>query len=317
MKTRHASRRSFCCGVAAHMFCCLPGLRAQAELLKDQPLHVTEVATGLYVSQGVQAEAAADNLGAIANVAFIVGDEAVAVLDTGGCLMWGKRLREAIAVTTDRPIRYVVNSHVHPDHILGNAAFDAPTFIGHAKLPRALAARGAYYLRELRGLLGPLAEGTRVLMPTMTVEDRAEIDLGRRTLRLQAHPTAHTDNDLSVYDVRTSTLLLSDLLFVERTPAIDGSLKGWLGVIAALRGIEAARAVPGHGPAVVEWPSALDAEEHYFRTVRGETRAVLRKGGTMEEAVATVGGSERGKWLLFDDYHPRNVATAFAELEWE
>src|SRR5262249_17164345 len=155
--------------------------------------------------------------GAIANIGFIVGADSVAILDSGGCALWGQRLREAIRTVTPRPIRYLINSHVHPDHVFGNLAFltDAPVIIGHAKLEAALAARGQYYLDRLQQELGAVAAGTQIIPPTTTVADRLEIDLGRRTLRLQAHPTAHTDNDLSVFDEATGTLLPSDLLFME------------------------------------------------------------------------------------------------------
>jgi quinoprotein relay system zinc metallohydrolase 2 len=311
-------RRAFCCG-AMTALCCLPALHAQAALLADQPLALTEVAPGIHVSQGVHAEATADNLGAIANIAFIVGSAGVAVLDSGGCALWGQRLREAIRRVTPLPVRYLVNSHVHPDHIFGNAAFqaDSPEIIGHAKLAAALAARGAFYLDKVKDALGPLAAGTEVVPPTRPVVDRLEIDLGGRTLRLQAHPTAHTDNDLSVLDLATGTLLPADLLFMRRTPAIDGSLNGWLAVIDELRRIPAARAVPGHGPTVADWPVALDAQDRYLRRLRDDVRAVLKAGGTMEQAVDSAGRSERGQWRLFDDYNPRNVVTAFAELEWE
>jgi quinoprotein relay system zinc metallohydrolase 2 len=284
-----------------------------------EPLPVQEVAPGIYVHQGEHAEATPQNEGGIANIGFIVGQDAVAVIDTGGSAAEGRRLRAAIRAVTALPIRYVINTHMHPDHVLGEAAFveDAPAFVGHAKLPAALVARGMLYLQNQARELGAVAVGTRAILPTLTLDSRMEIDLGGRVLRLVAHRTAHTDNDLSVYDVQTSTLWLADLLFIDRIPAIDGSLNGWLEVIAELRRMPAARVIPGHGPVVADWPAALDGEERYLRALRDEIRALQRRGGTMEEAVATVGRSERDKWLLFDEYNPRNVVTAFAELEWE
>ncbi|MGH6961006.1 MAG: quinoprotein relay system zinc metallohydrolase 2 [Dongiaceae bacterium] len=284
-----------------------------------EPLPVTEIAPGIFVHQGEHGEATPDNAGGIANIGFIVGREAVAVIDTGGSAVEGGRLRAAIRVVTDRPIRYVINTHMHPDHVLGNAAFveDGAAIIGHAKLPAALASRAMFYLDDQDERLGPVAAGTQAIMPTVLVEREMAIDLGSRVLRLVAHVTAHTDNDLSVFDIQTTTLWLSDLLFVDRIPAIDGSLKGWLEVIAELRGVPAARAVPGHGPVVADWPAALDPEERYLRTLRDEIRDLLRQGGTMEQAVESVGLSEGGNWLLFDDYHGRNIVTAFAALEWE
>ncbi len=292
---------------------------APCAALAAEPLPVTRVAPGVYVHRGAHGEATAENLGAIANVGFIVGGEAVAVIDTGGSAAEGRRLRAAVRQVTDLPIRYVINTHVHPDHVFGNAAFlpDGPIFVGHSKLPRALAARGAYYLAGLKESFGDLAEATEVVPPSLTVTQLLTLDLGGRILRLTAYPTGHTDNDLTVLDVESGTLLAGDLLFMERVPVVDGSLKGWLEVIAELRQVEAKRVVPGHGPISAPWPAALDGQERYLRALLEGVRTVIRDGGTMEQAVESVGRDERPAWRLFDDYHARNVVTAFAELEWE
>ncbi|MDH3229552.1 MAG: quinoprotein relay system zinc metallohydrolase 2 [Alphaproteobacteria bacterium] len=287
--------------------------------MAQEALPVTEVAPGVYVAAGVHEEASADNLGAIGNVGFIVGGEAVAVIDTGGSARAGQQLRQAVRAVTRLPIRFVVNTHVHPDHIMGNSAFvgDAPQFIGHRNLTRAIAARGEHYLRRLRDELGPAAEGTRLIPPTRTVDGMAEIDLGGRVLRLTAYPAAHTDTDLSVLDVATSVLWTGDLLFIERIPVVDGSLRGWLAVSGDLRGTEAVLLVPGHGPPTAEGDAAFDAQERYLRRLLTEIRALIAQGGSMEQAVETVGVSERNRWVLFDAYHARNVVTAYVEIEWE
>ncbi len=280
---------------------------------------MVEVAPGLYLHQGRHEEMTRGNQAGIANIGFIVGDEAVAVIDSGGSARQGARLRAAVRQVTDLPVRYVVNTHMHPDHIFGNAAFlaDAPRFVGHAKLARAMATHGTYYLRFLEETLGDDAAGTEVIPPDIAVRDRLELDLGNRILRLTAHRTAHSDNDMSVQDLRTDSLWLGDLLFTERLPVVDGSLKGWLAVMEELRGIAAERVIPGHGAPSASWPAALDAQEEYLRALLEEIRALIRDNRTMEEAVDTVGRSHRGRWLLYDDNHPRNVVTAFKELEWE
>ena len=58
-------------------------------------------------------------------------------------------------------------------------------------------------------------------------------------------------------------------------------------------------------------------EERYLSLIAAQVRAVIARGGSIDEAVATVGLSERPEWKLFDDYNGRNVTTAFTELEWE
>jgi len=273
----------------------------------------------VFVHGGVHEEASPANNDAIANIGFVLGDDAVAVIDPGGSALEGHALRAAIRARTDRPIRYVILTHVHPDHIFGAAAFrdDRPDFVGHAKLPGALAQRGSYYLRRLHETLGGGAEGSEIVTPTLLVATRLELDLGGRRLALRAHGPAHTDNDLTILDDKTRTLWLSDLLFVDRLPVVDGSLLGWLEELDRLTTISADRAIPGHGPAAVPWPAAAEPERRYLETLARETRAAIKAGTSIARAAREVGQSERGRWLLFDEFHPRNVTASYKELEWE
>ncbi|HMK13471.1 MAG TPA: quinoprotein relay system zinc metallohydrolase 2, partial [Burkholderiales bacterium] len=210
---------------------------------------VNEIAPGIYVHSGAQEESSPQNLGDIANIGFIIGEKCVAVIDTGGSIVIGRKLRQAVVKATRLPICYVINTHVHPDHIFGNAAFkdDNPVFVGHDKLPAVMAARGGNYLNALKRDLGPATQGSEIIIPTLTVKDVLELDLGGRRLTLKAWRTAHTDNDLTVFDEKTQTLWLSDLLFTEHIPVVDGSLKGWLSVLKEFSGIKARHIIPGHG----------------------------------------------------------------------
>jgi quinoprotein relay system zinc metallohydrolase 2 len=268
--------------------------------------------------RGVDEDASASNDGAIANIGFIVGREAVAVTDAGGSLNDGRRLRASIRHATQLPIRYVLMSHVHPDHVFGAGAFraDHPTFVGHAALPGALAARWEYYRTRTEAILGKDTVGP-VVMPTMLIKDHAQIDLGGRVLELTAHGIAHTDCDLSALDRQSATLIAADLLFVRRVPSLDGSLKGWLKELARLKSIPAKRAVPGHGPTSVNWPGGGQDLERYLGVLQRDTRAAIKKGVEIDAAAKTVGLSERSRWVLFDDYNGHNVLQAFKELEWE
>jgi quinoprotein relay system zinc metallohydrolase 2 len=279
---------------------------------------VDEVASGIYIRRGVDEDVTPQNDDGIANVGFIVGRESVAVMDPGGSLIDGERLRATVRQVTRLPIKYVIMSHVHPDHVFGAPAFqkDNAQFVGHTRLPQALALREAFYRKRLEDALGKENAGG-VVAPTLPVNDHSEIDLGGRVLRLTAHGIAHTDCDLSVLDRNTGTLLPSDLLFVTRVPSLDGSLRGWLKELATLKAIPARRAVPGHGPTSVNWPSGAEDLERYLSTLLRETRQAIAKGMDLEAAAGTVAHGERAKWKLFDDYNGHNVTQAFKELEWE
>ena len=258
------------------------------------------------------------NENALANIGFIVGRDAVLVTDPGGSLADGERLRAAIVQKTSLPVKYVVMSHVHPDHIFGASAFlkDAPVFVGHARLSEALHQRGAFYREKLSALIGLERTGT-IVMPGMEISETAELNLGGRVIEVTAHAPAHTVCDLSLFDTKTGTFLPADLLFVQRMPSLDGSLRGWLTTLEELKKRGAPRAVPGHGPTAVDWPSASAAITRYLMVLERETRQAIDKGVGLDEAMKTVAASERNAWTLFDDYNVRNVAEAYKELEWE
>jgi quinoprotein relay system zinc metallohydrolase 2 len=284
------------------------------------PAEVNEVAPGVFVHQGRHEVQSAENRGDISNASFVVGGEAVAVIDTSGSLAMGQDLRDAIRAVTDKPIKYVINTHMHPDHVLGNAAFkqDNPIFVGHYKLARALATRSEGYMTTNKQMLGEDAfAGSEIILPTLAVKEKTTLDLGDRTLIVEPLATAHTDNDLIVTDTKTDTLFLGDLLFSGHIPTIDGSIKGWLALLDELGKRKAARVVPGHGPASMAWPEALEPEQHYLATIAADVRLLIEEGKTLSEATKTAGFSEKDAWELFNQYHVRNVTAAFAELEWE
>ena len=285
------------------------------------PLPVQEVAPGVFVHTGEIALMSEENLGDIANIGFVIGDKGVAVVDTGGSVPIGQRLLAAIRSRTDKPILYVINTHVHPDHVFGNAAFDGlgATFVGHRNLPRALAMRGEFYLKAFRRIIGDkLVNEVKLIPPTLTVADRLTLDLGGRTLELQAWPPAHTDCDLTVLDH-------DDADAFRRRPRLRRASADHRRLFEGLawrfstrwRSVPAVRVIPGHGPVGLPWPQALDSERAYFDRLAKDVKMSIAKGEPVEAAEKWAGTIERDDWRLFDDYNRRNVTAAYSEFEWD
>jgi glyoxylase-like metal-dependent hydrolase (beta-lactamase superfamily II) len=162
-----------------------------------------------------------------------------------------------------------------------------------------------------------LISRVRIIPPTRIVEDRIRLDLGGRTLALVAWPTAHTDCDLTVLDDTSGILFAGDLVFVGHIPVLDGSIIGWLAVIDALVQVRAAQLVPGHGPVLSDWRSALQSQRSYLERLTQDVRAMIAKGTPLAIAAKSAGRSEENAWNLFEEYNSRNATAAFAELEWK
>jgi quinoprotein relay system zinc metallohydrolase 2 len=255
----------------------------------------------------------------IANLGFVVGSRCVAVIDTGGSVRTGRALREAIRARTRLPVCYVIDTHVHVDHVLGNLAFkpDAAKFVGHASLAGALSRSRALLLREYAADFDAPASADQIIAPDVAVADSLELDLGERKLALKSWPKAHTDCDLTVVDETSGTLFAGDLLFRERIPAVDGSAIGWLAVIDALAKLRVRHVVPGHGPIANEVRGALAPERRYLQLLVDGVRAAIAGGESMSDATAQVGIGEKPHWRLWDSAHAHNVARVYQELEWE
>ena len=282
-------------------------------------LAVDELAPGVYVHRGAQLPLDVPGHDDIANIGFIVGNRCVAVIDSGGSVRIGRALHAAVRRHTSLPICYVVNTHVHVDHVLGNWAFkdDHPSFVGHASLAQAIVRSRPYFVKEYAQDLDVPAAPEQVIGPDRLVQAELTLDLGGRPLTLHAWPTAHTDCDLTVYDQKTSTLWTGDLLFIERLPALDGSLAGWIAAIDGLATQRVQLAVPGHGPTTTHPGDALARERGYLESLLQGVRRELAEGKSLQDAMLHVGADEKSGWLLWSDVHPRNVAHAYEELEWE
>lgn len=289
----------------------------------EEPIAIVEVAPGVFVHPGRHVHLDNPHRDDIANSGFVIGDDCVAVIDPGGSVAQGRRLRAAIRAQTDLPVCLVFNTHVHFDHLIGSAAFAddfaaGAQLVGHSGLAEAIAANQAFFAEDFVTEMDA-GGGTPVQLPapSVAVADTASFDLGARPLVATAFETAHSHTDLTVFDETTATLFTGDLVFRTRIPALDGSVVGWRKALARLSTLPVAVWIPGHGGHTTDPVAALGPISEYLSALEAETRDAIDAGLSLSEAKASVAPSVAREWALADENHARNVSRAFRELEWE
>lgn len=222
---------------------CLPAL---ADL--QYHLQPRQIAEGTWVVEGSTDTFAKDNGGAIVNVAFIDTGDGVLVIDSGPSKRYGEALRALIQEATGKPVKRVLLTHHHPDHVLGNQAFTDVPIGALAGTSKLLKEQGNAMAENMYRLVGDWMRGTEVVLPTETVEP-GELQIGSHRLRLLGL-RGHTGADLAILDETTGVLFAGDIVFYQRaltTPNSPG-LDVWLGDLDTLQQLPWKQIVPGHGP---------------------------------------------------------------------
>lgn len=228
------------------LFCLGLSLPALADM--DYALKPRQIAEGTWLLEGSTDNFAKANGGNIVNVAFIVTDAGVVVIDTGPSRRYGEALRQAIASVTAKPVIQVLLTHHHPDHALGNQAFKDVPIGALADTTKLLHEQGDSMAENLYRMVGDWMRGTEVMLPSELLEPGVRT-FGNHDLRLLAL-TGHTGADLAILDQSTGVLFAGDLVFYQRaltTPNSPG-LAAWLADITTLQGLPWTLVVPGHGP---------------------------------------------------------------------
>jgi quinoprotein relay system zinc metallohydrolase 2 len=278
-----------------------------------------KVAEGVYVHHGQHQDIDDGYQGDICNLGVVIGRDAIAVIDSGGSKHTGEQLLQAIRTISKLPVKYVINTHVHPDHIYGNAAFQGEPvhFVGHEKLANTMLLRKEQYEKLNARLLGDTGKASTTIPPDTAVHDQLSLDLGDRVLQLKSQTVAHTHTDLTVLDSKTNTLFTADLVFAQRTPVVEGDIKGLIAVLEKINQAQYALIVPGHGQESADQKTIIGDELRYLNLLLADVRSNIKKGISMEQTMDTAAESERKKWLLFEIANRRNVNLIYPQLEWE
>jgi cyclase len=254
---------------------------------------------------------------AVANAGFVIGESGVVVIDTLGTAGAAPHLLAAIRRLTAQPVKFVINTHYHLDHVAGNRIFAdlGVTILAHRNV------RDWVHTENLR-LFGPdippelkaLTDG--IVRPTMVYDQGVSIYLGSREIRIQSFP-GHTGGDSIVLIPDAKVVFAGDLLANNVLPSLgDASTGPWIESLDAMLAADSGYAfVPGHG-------SIGDADDvasfrDYLKTLRARVVMARTEGRSGDEAVGMVVPVLReryGRWEFFDDIAKANVLETYAEL---
>jgi cyclase len=212
---------------------------------------LTKIADNVYSYVNVKNATPQKSFGA--NAGIVVGQDSVLVVDTLVSAKEAKRFIADIKKVTDKPIKYVVNTHYHLDHAWGNSEFvKLGAVIISQMADRASAIRtGQAALKSAAnfGLNAKDMEGTTLVAPSLAFKEEMENDLGGQTVKL-IHPKAsHTAGSILVWLPDKKILFAGDILFTDFHPYMgEGDLKSWAKVLDFAQTLDAEKIIPGHGP---------------------------------------------------------------------
>ncbi|QKT03448.1 MBL fold metallo-hydrolase [Ectothiorhodospiraceae bacterium 2226] len=261
-----------------------------------------------------------ENRGFRMNLLYVVGDDAVAVLDTGYTEAMAQEMLAAIRARTDRPIRYAVNTNSQAARHMGNDVFrDAGAeIVAHRDALPRLTGEAQNFAGAVERTLGLAADSVQPpAPPTEVVDGPAKLDLGGVTLELLPAGHAHTPGSLVVNIAEQGLVYAGDVLYGERLLSIlpgVSDVAGWIAAYEGLRAHTGASFVPGHGK-----PGPLEKFEHpvhgYLTALREHMDAQVDMGVDMQSAIESFDASPWAPLENFEDLHARNAHAAYVQSE--
>jgi len=254
------------------------------------------------------------------NTGFIIGDNSVLVVDSFISQTPARDLLAEIRKITNLPLKYVVNTHYHLDHVAGNAIFTeaGATVIAHrnerawvrTENLKFYQQNGATPTAEQRALVASLVE------PQIVYDHILEVNLGNRMARVVYFP-GHTGGDSVVYIPDANVVFAGDLGWNQRIPnLIDATTSTWIETLDKMVAKHPnATFIPGHGD--VATAQDMKAFRDYLATLRTEIQKAQAAGQTGDALTQTVLANLKpkyGTWPGFERLGPLNIQQTAAEL---
>jgi glyoxylase-like metal-dependent hydrolase (beta-lactamase superfamily II) len=227
-------------------------LAAGPATVGDYAMRAQKVAEGVYaVVTPARDFPNVENKGWNSNSAFVITRDGVLVIDTGSSETIGQALKKTIASVTDKPVRWIINTHGHADHWLGNGALASAgtEIIASSTVRGRIEKEGADWVARFNNMTSGATGQSRVVKPTRVIDARTLLSFGEVKAELIPSKDSHSPGDLVVWLPQQKVLVGGDVLYTERAPAtFDAKIAQWIVFLRGLETLKPAKTIPGHGP---------------------------------------------------------------------
>lgn len=255
------------------------------------------------------------NAGNMVNTCFVQTKVGFVVIDSGPTFSYAKQAYAQIQKISKLPLKYVINTHDHDDHWLGNSFYKSKgaLLIGSRTYEQNVVA--GMEIRMQKALGETLFANTKIVSLDTIVDNNLSFSLGGETFEIrQLENIAHTKGDLVVYLPGKSTLFVGDLVFNGRLTSLrDGSILGSLNALEKIDSYHAKHIISGHGYNTKS--NATAVFKAYLLEMKKEVQKALDNDVGMEDITKIVTMPKYKNMKLYDVLHARNVLDAYKELE--
>lgn len=282
-----------------------------------QPPVPLVLAPGAYMLPGVLAEPDSENRGRVVNIGILVGDEGALVIDSGANRQQGEEILAIAERLAGKPVRLLVNTHPHPQNVLGNMAFAARgvPILASARTREKMAERCPRCLASMTHAVGEATmAGTEIVLPNDILEAGTERSVAGRRIRFVLPGHGHSEGDLAVLDIDSGVVFAGDLVYRAQVPHLsEAHSLGWLAALDELRRQPVSILVPGRGP--VGRLADIEPLYAYLSSLRAVVAAAYEAGLSPDETLQRAELPRFASWQGYHERHARNVQHVYFEFE--